>query len=320
MTLKDRNFRRQPVLKLNEEKLKHYFLGKLPEAEKSAFEEEIALEEKLTEEAQIVEGELIDDYLRGNLSAADRELFETVYLTTEARREKLSLAKSLWQVANEQKTSEIVEKESPSSFWQFWNAWRVAFVGVAALLLLGAGVLFWLNSRGSFSVEFAQQRNSNEPLIGITKTHETPPIENVNSVNGNVNNSNLQQNKNASPTPKTTPTPTPEVQSAPTLASFTLLPGTLRDEGEQSIKIAPNTQKINLRLNLPKDAAKYQTYVATIKTADGETVFTAPNLKSLNFTLPAEKLENRTYIIFLEGKNAQNSSESIAEYTFRVRR
>jgi len=54
--------------------------------------------------------------------------------------------------------------------------------------------------------------------------------------------------------------------------------------------------------------------------ADGETVFTSPNLKSLNFILPAKKLENRTYIIFLEGQNAQNPAESVTEYSFRVRR
>ncbi len=304
---------------MNEEKLKHYFLGKLPEAGNNLFEEEIALDEKLTEAAQIAESELIDDYLRGNLSASDRELFGAIYLTTELRREKLLLAKSLWRVANEQKVSEIVAAETSLSFWQIWNAWRISFAGAAAILLIGAFVFLWLNSRDK--VEIVQRQNSNQsPILAIEKPN-TQPIENVNSVNRNVNKSNLQQNKNVAPTPapKTTPTP-PMKQSAPTLASFTLLPGTLRDEGEQFIKIAPTAQKINLRLNLPKDAAKYQTYSAVLKTADGEIVFTAPNLKSLNLTLPAKKLENRTYIIFLEGQKAQNTPESVAEYTFRVRR
>jgi len=305
---------------LNKDKLKHYFLGKLSEAENNLFEEEIALDEKLTQTAQIVESELVDDYLRGNLSASDGELFEAIYLRGEARREKLLLAKSLWRVANEQQASEIAAAKTSLSFWQTWNALRVAFAGVAAILLVGAFVFLWRNSHDK--EEIVQQQNSNQPPIVIIENRNTPPIENVNSASQNVNNSNLRQNKNAPPTPapKATPTPTPMKQSAPTLASFTLLPGTLRDEGEQFIKIAPNTQKINLRLNPPKDAAKYQTYSAVLKTADGETVFTAPNLKSLNLTLPAKKLENRTYIIFLEGQKAQNTPESVAEYTFRVRR
>lgn len=228
---------------MNEEKLKHYFLGKLPEAENNLFEEEIALDEKLTEAAQIVESELIDDYLRGNLSASDRELFGAIYLTTEARREKLQIAESLWRVANEQKVSEIVAAKTSLSFWQTWNALRVVFAGAAAILLVGAFVFLWLNSRDK--EEIVQQQNSNQSPILTIENRNTQPIENVNSVNRNVNKSNLQQNKNVAPTPapKTTPTPPPMKQSAPTLASFTLLPGTLRDEGEQFIKIALNVQK-----------------------------------------------------------------------------
>ena len=98
------------------------------------------------------------------------------------------------------------------------------------------------------------------------------------------------------------------------------MPGTLRSEGEQFIKVSPKTDKINLRLTLPKDAAQYQTYRAILKTADGDTVFTEPNLKSLNLALAAGKLRNQTYMVFLEGQNAQNPAESVAEYTFRIRR
>lgn len=312
-----------PTTKLNEEKLKNYFLGKLSQAESEQFEEEIALSEELTEQAHIVESELVDDYLRDTVSASDRKLFEAIYLTTEARREKLRLANSLWKIANEKKTNEIIIAKTPNSFWQNWNAWRVAFAGFAAILLVGVFAFWWLNSRGK--EEIASQENTNQSLTPKAENRNIKPIENANNANQNANistKSNSPKNKNASPTPtpKTTPTPKPVEPSAPTLASFVLLPGTLRDEGEQFIKVLPNTNKINLRLNLPKDANKYQTYIATIKTADGETIFTAPNLKSLNFTLPANKLENRTYILFLEGQNAQNPAESVAEYTFRVRR
>ena len=308
---------------MSEENLKKYFLGKLSEAENERFEEEIALSEELTEQANIVESELVDDYLRDNLSASDSKLFEAIYLTTEARREKLRLANSLWKIANEQKTNEIITAKTPNLFWQNWNAWRVAFAGFATILLVGAVFFFWLNSRGK--EEIVRQENTNQTPPPKAENRNIQPLENGNLVNQNANistNSNSPKNKNASPTPtpKTTPTPKPVEPSAPALASFVLLPGTLRDEGEQFIKIAPNATKINLRLNLPKDATKYQTYIATIKTADSETVFTSPNLKSLNFTLSANKLENRTYIIFLEGQNAQNPAESIAEYTFRVRR
>ena len=116
---------RKPIDKnLNSEKLKSYFLGKLPEAENDSFEEEIALDAQLTETAQTVESELIDDYLRGNLSASDRALFERVYLNGEARREKLLFARSLWRAANEPEILEITAastEETSPSFWQIWR-------------------------------------------------------------------------------------------------------------------------------------------------------------------------------------------------------
>ncbi|CAN5382027.1 hypothetical protein BH10ACI1_BH10ACI1_12320 [soil metagenome] len=305
--------------KLNEEKLKKYFLGKLSEAENEGFEEEIAVSSELSEEAQIVESELVDDYLRGNFSASDGELFEAIYLTTKARREKLLLAKSLWKVANEQKINKVTVPKTPKAFGQNWNAWRITFAGFATLLLLGAFIFFWFNSHRT--EEITKQENTNQSPTPKAENRNIQPTENTNSVNQTANVSpNFNKNVSPTPLPKTTPTPKPSEQSAPTLASFVLLPGTLRDEGEQFIKISPNTTKINLGLNLPKDTSKYQTYNATIKTADGETIFTSPNLKSLNFTLSADKLENRTYVIFLEGRTAQNSLESVADYTFRVRR
>ena len=308
---------------MNEERIKSYFLGKLPPDDAERFEEDFADSAELTEQAQVVEGELVDDYLRGNLATPEKVLFETNYLTTEARRENLRLADELWKIAGKKELTAEIIAAPQKSFWQNWNALRVAFAGFAALLLLGAFAFFWLNSRGKD--EIVKQTNTNQTPSPNTENRTIQPLENVNIADQNANlapDSNTPKNKTTSPTPaiKTTPTPKPIEQSASSFASFTLLPGLLRGGGEQSIKISPNTTKINLRLNLPPDANKYQTYNATIKTADGETVSTFSNLKSLNLNLPAGKLTKQTYIIFLEGKNAQNPAESIAEYTFRVRR
>ena len=87
---------------VTDQKLKAYFLGSLAAAEAERLEEELAANAELTEQAQIVEAELADEYLRGNLSAAQCRSFEENYLTTSARREKLRLAENLWRVAAEE--------------------------------------------------------------------------------------------------------------------------------------------------------------------------------------------------------------------------
>ena len=300
---------------MTDDNIKQYFLGELSETESFDFEFDVAQNPELTEQAQLVESELIDAYLRGGLSENDRNLFEKNYLITEARCEKLKFAK---EFLNSFKAQKIIEPKV--SIWQIIFAsfqMRLAFGGLLMLLLIGSFIFVLQNWQKK--IEVVEQ---------ITPT-PTPIIENKNTeinsnvANSTVKNSNFQNATNAkktTPTPETTPTPTPEniEPSTPTLATFMLLPGTLRSNGEQFIKLTPSINKINLRLSLPKEAIKYQSYNVIIKTADGATISTFSNLKSLNLNLPANKLEKRTYIIFVEGNNPQKPAESIAEYTFRV--
>ncbi len=332
--------------KVNEEKIKNYFLGNLAAAEAEGLEENLATDAELFEQAEIIEGELIDAYSRKELSARENLLFEQNYLTTDVRREKLKFAQTFHDGLQAEKSPQTVA-EKPQSIWQslsaFWNAPRLAFAVIAVLLLTLGG--FWFLSRNwKTRPEVAQTDNQNitPPIFTPRDTTETspkivasptPPV-NLNAPNSNskIDETNLAKssstNKKPSPSPTskpeikpTLPAPTPE-KKAPTFAAFVLLPGTLRsEEGEQFIKIPPKTDKIKLRLKLPSEAAKFQTYQATLKTADGETLFTSPNLKSLNVIFPAKKLENGTYILFLEGQTtADKPAESITEYTFRVKR
>jgi hypothetical protein len=136
---------------LNEERLKSYFLGELPAPDAESLEENCALSAELTERAQMIESELVDDYLRGNLSAAESDSFETHYLITEARREKLSLAQALWRVAGEAGEAgapkAAAAPHSATSFWQrlfvrrqyFHLAWTAVL-----LLLVSGGLVFYL--------------------------------------------------------------------------------------------------------------------------------------------------------------------------------
>lgn len=312
---------------VRDEKLKAYFLGELAAEEAERLEEELAADAELTERASVVEAELADEYLRGALSAAERRSFEENYLTTEARRRKLRSAEMLWKIAAENRTA--AESAAPA-FWKNISArYRILiFSGLAAAVLFGGFVLIRLNSDKNSEIVRQVNVNQSPNFNALNQTVETTVNINAVSRDSNLSPTNSDSQKNAlnaapKPTvaPATKPTPKPIAPPAPTLATFVLAPGTLRSEGEQFIKIPPQIDKISLRLTPPKDAAKYQTYRAVLQTADGATVFTAPNLKSLNLSLAAENLQNRTYIVFLEGQNPTGEpAEPVAEYTFRVRR
>jgi hypothetical protein len=86
---------------VSDDKIRNYFLGKLDVPEAEDFEEKTAADSVLTEHAQMIESELIEDFLRGGLSTSEQNSFENNYLTTSARQQKLSLARIFLQNINE---------------------------------------------------------------------------------------------------------------------------------------------------------------------------------------------------------------------------
>src|SRR5215204_2759398 len=149
---------------ISDEQLKAYFLGKLPESEAEVFEIECASSGEFSEQARIVERELTDDYLRGNLSAAEIRLYETNYLVTEARHKKLKFAAQLWKIANEPAPPPISPVASllPTPFWQTLfgrrRGYQLAFGGFLLLLTFGV-VAFYLANLNVNKTEVAEVKD-----------------------------------------------------------------------------------------------------------------------------------------------------------------
>ena len=329
---------------ISDEKLRAYFLGKLPEPEAESLEIECATEAEIFEQAQTVERELTDDFLRGNLSAAERRLFETNYLITESRQKNLQIAGQLWKIAAEQRVQPVLagaSNASPTSFWQKIfgrrHAFQFAFGGLLFLLAF-LGVAFYLLTLNVNKTEVAEVKDpiqSAKPVTPEIKTPDNLPVQDLTpegqkpppvSPDRNIQSKKPPKGVNIPPNdlPETkvaSPTKVIEPVKPALLMTVKLLPGSLRAEGvEQSVVIAPTVKNLYLLLSPAGEPNNYKLYRVTVKTAENETVLTASNLKSLSFKIGAEKLQNRTYIISLEGKNKQNEYESIADYTLRVRR
>jgi len=327
---------------ISDEQLRAYFLGKLPESEAELLEIECVSTAELTEQAQVVEGELADAFLRGNLSAADASLFETNYLITEARREKLRVAEGLWRIANKPKTKTAFASASipANSFWQTLfgkrKAFQFAFGGLFLFLVFGAAAFYLLTLKVD-KTDVAEVKDANQPVKNEAPAVQNPDnqiIQNPRTENENpkavATNPVIQTKEPApeavlpqknQPVVKSVPAPKNVEPNKTALAMVVkLLPGSLRDDGEQYITIAPGVKNLNLLLSPSGAPNSYKIFRAVVKTPEDGTIFTSPNLKALSFTLPVEKLENRTYIISLEGQNPQSEFESIDDYTFRVRR
>jgi hypothetical protein len=71
-----------------------YLLGELAEADQAALEQELLLDRGKFDRVWAVENELVDSYVRGEMSRAARERFEGHYLASPLHRERVAIAES----------------------------------------------------------------------------------------------------------------------------------------------------------------------------------------------------------------------------------
>src|SRR4029078_8635367 len=74
--------------------IRKYLLGQLSAEDREEFERRYFSDEELFEELQRTEDELIDDFLSGNLSQADVDLFQQNFLVGRKRERQLRIGKA----------------------------------------------------------------------------------------------------------------------------------------------------------------------------------------------------------------------------------
>ena len=96
---------------MTDEHIIAYLLEELPEDEAERFEDECFAGESWPEQIKLAEEDLIDEYLRGDLTPERRKRFEENYLTTDARVERVRMAAALLRHVDAH--SAAAEVESP---------------------------------------------------------------------------------------------------------------------------------------------------------------------------------------------------------------
>ena len=72
-----------------------YLLGDIQEEERARLEERLFADEGFFNQFELAEDELIEAYVRGRLPPAQRALFESHFLASERRRDRLAVAQTL---------------------------------------------------------------------------------------------------------------------------------------------------------------------------------------------------------------------------------
>jgi hypothetical protein len=88
--------RKTCVMKIDQREnlIRRYLLGELAEADQAALEQELLIDRGKFDQVWAVENELVDSYVRGEMSRADRKRFEDHYLASPLHRERVAIAES----------------------------------------------------------------------------------------------------------------------------------------------------------------------------------------------------------------------------------
>lgn len=139
---------------MTEERIIAYLLGVMPEDERERFEEECFSNEDWPEELGRVEEELVEDYLRGELTPEQSRLFKLNYLTTTDRQERFVGSAAMLRYADEQQATPRsftaatpVEPVSVGWWRGLWGGRPWAGAAAAVLVIMFVGGLAWWFAR-----------------------------------------------------------------------------------------------------------------------------------------------------------------------------
>ncbi|MEP6900992.1 MAG: hypothetical protein ABJA66_04530 [Actinomycetota bacterium] len=317
----------------NETEIRPFLLGEMPAEARSAFEEKFIADESLFEQISIAEDELIESYLRGTLSPAEKISFEREFLSTEPRRRRVRFARTMLAKLAEQNelvAAKKTETMTNPSVWDklanFFKFPKLVFGAALTLLILIFGG--WLLLRNTNQPEIAGQ--TSPPTVEPSQNQNLPLNRNAAvNLNTNATQQNVPDNKNDLPNdnrtaPNVNQNPDRLKQDSPAVTPvLALFTGATRANGKIStLNFPENAVGAKLRLNL--ESQDYKIYSVEIVNPDGKLIFKNSNLKSqnskINFFIPAQKLQTGDYIVKLSALNWQHENESVADYAFRVKR
>lgn len=120
-----------------DEQLARYLLGLLPEDEAERLDELSVVDDEVADRLRVAEDDLVDAYVAGTLDGARLERFESFYLASPLRRERVQFAERFLRAVDRQPLPSAPRGGTPPAA-RLRRAWLPL---VAALLLAACGIL-----------------------------------------------------------------------------------------------------------------------------------------------------------------------------------
>jgi anti-sigma factor RsiW len=315
----------------SERVLIQYLLGQLPEAEQTRLEERFFADDAYFERLLAVEDDLIDDYVRGELSPHEHERFERAFLTTPERHQRVEFARALMRTVSEAPVraapAPARARPEPASGWPSLRAFlrrqnpafQFAIAAAALIILVGGAWLMvemtrlqtqlaqlqaerqaWQQQEQTLRQEVARARARQDELAEQLQREQSERAR-------------LEQELAAQP------------PSRPAFLSF-VLSRVARDPGEAKKLVIPSgPSSVQLQIDL-EAGDDYPRYRAGLQTAEGHEIWSQDGLlarltnwgKAVVLRLPANLLTPGDYELGLRGVAASGTFVDIGYYYFSV--
>jgi hypothetical protein len=321
---------------LNNEKLiARYLLGDLPEDQQVAIEDRAFADKEYLASITAVENDLIDEYVRNELSQTQRQRFESRFLVSAERRKRVAFAKALAGVTSSAPVVETARRPVVDSPVVSWRESLEAFIGglipvprfamgVAMVVVLGGslsllGEMLRLRSQlHSMRAESQSQQNALQQQVESERRRSEELVARLNQ----EKQQREQTDESLRQLSETPETPAPK----PVIAALTLLPGLSRGAGDKPRLALPENARL-VRLNIGVEPEEpYKTFAVELRTISGRSVWNRENLtaperrgaRAIGLTLPATVVKPGEYELTLKGVAEGGRTEDVGFYYFTV--
>lgn len=300
--------------------LKRYLLGELSDADQTRLEEQYFSDADLFHELRTVRDDLIDAYVRDELSKEERDKVELFFRASPRRQERIEFAEALLQtVASPRPRLSKAALLPAAPWWQFISGllktWRQPIFAAAALVVLIG--ISWLVVR-----TLRERQRTESESAGLSAPQSPAPTPLV--THGASSSPQTPGIPQSTQTPiNSRPGHTPE--SEPVVATFLLTPDLVRGP-EETQKVVISKKVTNVRLQLSLEGQPYSSYRAEVRTPEGRPIWSTKQLRVhignsgrvVILSLPANLLNNADYTIRLNGVTSEKEVVNVGNYYFRV--
>lgn len=314
------------------ELFRKYLYRELDAPEVDTLEDRLFADSAFAEQLEDFENDLVDSYIRGDLSVREKDEFENRYLVSESHREKTTVARILHdKMLVGTRPHARVAEGSKHGFWtavvHAWQNRGMALTGGLAAAVLVGMLGTWLYFRVADD-RLAKSGNVN----AIVDTNESQG----NSVNDDNSNPESAQNGDRNDTgrspepslPVSPPTPANQADTRrdqKRVFAFTLLPVT-RSANRPVIEVPATADTVMLTL-VHDDQREFRIFKVELKSNGGEVAWkrdVRPSRRkgssSVVVGIPAAVLRSGNYEIGLAGVTQDAVVEDLKFYQFSVKK